>query len=415
MNMNVKIVISDKIFSSIFFRWLTMTRPLSEFRIGGYSLREMLEKLGYRIFYNLSNIYLEKYLTKKFNLRPSSDINRGDVVYLNIGVTGSFGNINFLIKNILNYSGEKETVFYYNNDILAVYFPDGSSSVIEDIDLLKTKSVSINSNNIFLIKYPWEFSDISEEIIRDNVEYLLNYMNFDEYMKGVYIRGDVDISPRTNLNPASGPIIIDKARFIDSGSNIKGYTVIREDSYILGGKIDKSVIGPVSKVGAEISASIIDGYSNMQHHGYLGYSYIGEWVNIGAGTVFSDLKNTYGNIRIKWAGKRYDTGLIKVGSFVGDHAKTAINTTIFSGKMIGPFSHLYGLVYDNIPPFTIWNGYNRKLYELKLDKAIDIADRMYRRRGFKITKYEKELINHIFKATENDRLEHNVIKEKFIP
>jgi len=413
--MSVKIVISDKIFSSIFFRWLTITRPLSEFRIGGFSLREILKKLGYDVFYSLSNIYLENYLARKFNIGSSSDIVRGDIIYLNTGLIGSFKGINFLIKNILDHSSENETIFYYNNDIIAIYSPDGSSNVIERIDLLNARSVNLALKNIYLINYPWEFNDISEEIIRDNLEYFLSYMGFDEYMKGVYIKGSVDISPKAILNASYGPIIINRAKSIEPGSIINGYTIIREGSYILGGKISESIIGPVSKIGAEVSSSIIDGYSNMQHHGYLGHSYIGEWVNIGAGTVFSDLKNTYGTVRVEWVGKRYDTGLIKVGSFVGDHVKIAINSTIFSGKIIGSFSHIYGLVYDNIPPFTIWNGYNRKLFEFKPDKAIDVADRMYRRRGFKVIKYEKELINHMFKATENDRLEYNVLKGNFIP
>ena len=110
-------------------------------------------------------------------------------------------------------------------------------------------------------------------------------------------------------------------------------------------------IGETCKIGGEVEASIIESYTNKQHHGFLGHSWVGSWVNLGAGTSNSDLKNTYGEVRLEYPHRRVETGMQFLGCIIGDYAKSAINTSIFTGKIIGVSSMLYGFVGSNVPSF----------------------------------------------------------------
>src|SRR5262249_41021277 len=111
-------------------------------------------------------------------------------------------------------------------------------------------------------------------------------------------------------------------------------------------------LGHTTKIGGEIEASIVEPFSNKQHHGLLGRSYLGSWVNLGAGTCNSDLKNTYGTVNMEYQGRKVATGMQFVGAIVGDYSKSAINTGIFTGKVIGVCSMLYGFVTTNVPSFV---------------------------------------------------------------
>ena len=120
---------------------------------------------------------------------------------------------------------------------------------------------------------------------------------------------------------------------------------------------DGTCLGHTTKVGGEVECSILEPYSNKQHHGFLGHSYVGSWVNLGAGTSNSDLKNTYGTVNMLYgSGKdnavKVNTGMQFIGCMIGDYAKTAINTSIFTGKTIGACSMVYGFVTGNVPSFV---------------------------------------------------------------
>jgi len=400
--MSIPIVLTEKLYANVFFRWLTYMRPLSEFRIGGFSLREMLSLLKYEIYFDSLDGSYSRYIKRRFGLKSFKDLKNRDFIALSVGVIGSPASIRETLNEIIKYSQEKIISYYIGNKIFGLYVPSGGES-LENIDLSKVKKIRISTKDVFIIDYPWEIPDYDHYLIRRNRIIFKKLIGFDEYSKGVYVNGNTYISPQTYFDTRNGPVFIHNAEEIDGFTTIRGPTIIREGSYIHGGRLSNTVIGPVCKVGGEISDSLVNGYSNMQHHSYVGHSYIGEWVNVGAGTVFSDLKNTYGRIRVYWNERRYDTGSIKVGSFVSDHVKFSINSSIFSGKFIGPFSHIYGLLDKNVPPFTIWNGYKEKFYILDPKKAVEIAIRVYRRRDVEVSKVENEWINKLFKLTEGYR------------
>jgi bifunctional N-acetylglucosamine-1-phosphate-uridyltransferase/glucosamine-1-phosphate-acetyltransferase GlmU-like protein len=167
-------------------------------------------------------------------------------------------------------------------------------------------------------------------------------------------------------------------------------------------------------VGGEVENTILQGFSNKYHTGFIGHSIIGEWVNLGAGTVNSDLKNTYGKVKIKIDKKRVDTGSSKVGCFIGDHAKTSIGTQLYTGIKIGVAAHAHGFVTEDVPSFTIWaESLGAKNVELILQSAIETQKRVFARRGVKQTREDIQLLETLFKITVKDRKEVGVKKERF--
>jgi hypothetical protein len=155
---------------------------------------------------------------------------------------------------------------------------------------------------------------------------------------------------------------------------------------VTGGKISGCSIGAVCRVGGEVEETIIQGYTNKYHAGFLGHSYVGEWVNFGAMTTNSDLKNNYTPVKVAVNGKEIDTGSLKVGSFIGDFTKTAIGTLLNTGINIGISCNLVSdsLVVDKeIPDFT-WYSMRHKM-EYSMAKALDTIERTMARREKKLT------------------------------
>ena len=164
-----------------------------------------------------------------------------------------------------------------------------------------------------------------------------------------------------------------------------GWPFSGRNSIILGGVLSEVSIGPVCKVRGEVECSLILGYSNKGHDGFLGHAYLGRWVNLGAFTTNSDLKNSYGQVRVGGASGPVDTGLMKVGCFLGDHVKTGIGTFLNTGTVIGTGSNVFGgaMPPTYVPPFSWGSGHRLDEYlesvralEKRIPEA-DIADETF--------------------------------------
>lgn len=211
--------------------------------------------------------------------------------------------------------------------------------------------------------------------------------------------GGIYIGPGAHVEPCriSGP------------AYIGGKTLVKQFSII-----ESSYVGYNCRVAGEIEHSIISDHTNKAHAGFVGHSYIGEWVNIGAMTTTSDLKMTYGNIKINADGKKVDTGLNKVGSFVADMAKTSIGTLIYSGRRIGVSSHLHGLVAEDVPGFSIYGkSIGAKNAELELASAIETQRKMMSRRNQTMSKAYEQMIKDVFALTATDRKREKISRSKF--
>jgi UDP-N-acetylglucosamine diphosphorylase/glucosamine-1-phosphate N-acetyltransferase len=213
----------------------------------------------------------------------------------------------------------------------------------------------------------------------------------------IFLGPGVEIGPQVVIDAADGPVIIESRTVVEPLSFIKGPAYIGPDCRIVGGKIrEGSSLGPVCRVGGEVEETIMLGYCNKYHEGFLGHAYLGEWVNLGAMTTNSDLKNNYSNISVVINGKAINTGRLKVGCFIGDHTKTGIGTLLNTGISIGFSCNLYGgtlFTERSIQSFS-W-GAPGNLVEYRLDKAAETAAASMKRRNVQFTDAHRLLFESI--------------------
>jgi glucose-1-phosphate thymidylyltransferase len=234
--------------------------------------------------------------------------------------------------------------------------------------------------------------------------YLSKKREYEEMQPNVFVHESAQIDSSIIFDTTKGIIVIEKDVVILPFSYLVGPLRLDENakvsphSYICG-----SYIGKVSNVGGEVAHSVIESYSNKIHHGCIADGYIGSWVNIGGGTSSSSLKNTYGNVKV--AGK--ETGENFIGPIIADHVKTAVNTSIYTAKIIGVSAHVYGTVTIDVPGFTNYVSKDN-MTTLPLDIAITVAERMQKRRDKTLTEDDKAMLSYAYTETEEERKVHGV-------
>ncbi len=220
------------------------------------------------------------------------------------------------------------------------------------------------------------------------------------------------IKPGVVIDASGGPVMIGKNAVIYPNAVIEGPVSIGESAIIKSCSTIYSnvTIGRVCKVGGEIEDTIMLDYSNKQHSGFIGHSYIGSWVNLGADTNCSDLKNNYSPVKLKLSSGEVDTGMQFLGLLIGDHSKTAINTMFNTGTVAGFSSNIFGSGFPEkyIPSFS-WGG-SDGFIEYDLEKSINTAKVVFGRRSVPFTETEKNLFRTIFNNTRRERLYKEVIK-----
>lgn len=231
--------------------------------------------------------------------------------------------------------------------------------------------------------------------------------------KSLWVGKNVKLHPQNVLCAESGPIILDDDVTLEPFNRIDGPAYIGRGTSLLGGKFTGgTAFGPGCKVGGEWEASVAHGFVNKAHAGFFGHGILGQWVNLGAMTSNSDLKNNYGTVRVMRGGAEVETGLIKVGSFLADHCKTGIGTLIPTGATWGAGVNYFGgdMAPKHMPSF-VW-GAAGKMLEHNLEKMISTANSaMMRRsttlrsigRGDKLTRAETELLSQLFAASSKQR------------
>ncbi|MCP4567756.1 MAG: hypothetical protein GY841_09285 [FCB group bacterium] len=213
----------------------------------------------------------------------------------------------------------------------------------------------------------------------------------------IYIAAGAEIGANAVIDNRHGPVIIDRNAMIGPLSYIEGPCYIGPDTQIFRGNIREGCsFGPSCRVGGEVEESIFQGFTNKYHDGFLGHAYLGSWVNLGAMTTNSDLKNNYKNITVSVNGRSVDTGLMKIGSYIGDHSKTGIGTLLNTGISIGFSCNIYGgtLVTSREVPSFSWG--DEKGYDIyRLDKAMEVARSAMSRRNQEFTAFDERLFAQI--------------------
>jgi len=184
------------------------------------------------------------------------------------------------------------------------------------------------------------------------------------------------------LDASSGPIHVARGAVIEPHTHVKGPCVVGPGTQLLGGVISGTTFGPECRIAGEVESSVWQGYANKRHHGFVGHSVVGEWVNLGALTTTSDLKNNYGDVRVWIDGREVDTHSPKVGAFVGAHVKTGIGSLLPTGATAGVAANLFGggrFTPKQVPAFAWWDG--DRLQEHELERCIATARVAVSRRG----------------------------------
>ncbi|HJR16937.1 MAG TPA: putative sugar nucleotidyl transferase [Gemmatimonadales bacterium] len=196
------------------------------------------------------------------------------------------------------------------------------------------------------------------------------------------------VEPGVVFDLRNGAVVLDQGSEIRSGTRLEGPTYVGPGTKVLGGFIRGSVFGPECRVRGEIAISVFMGYSNKSHDGFVGHSIVGQWVNLGAGTTTSNLKNTYGPVRLEPDGERIETGRINVGTLLGDHAKTAIGTMLATGTVISAGANVFGTPTPPkfVPPFA-WGCTGERMSE---DGFLRVAERVMARRNVELSADRRE-------------------------
>ncbi len=371
---------------------LTFMRPVADIRIGIMTIREKWE----HHLKTKTSTLTEAYLSEKYPIVKGEE---------NILINGSVSPSPELVEKILTLKPKE--ILVGEDYIIAMRLSDSEFDMLDEIDATKEINTDINH---FKLNYPWEiFQFNGESIIMDFVRLTKNRTsetisptNNILGHENIFIEKGAKVEFAT-LNATGGPIYIGKNAEIMENSVIRGPFALCDNSTVkIGAKIyGPTSIGPWSKVGGEISNSVIFGYSNKAHDGFLGNSVIAEWCNLGSDTNTSNLKNTYETVRIwSYAQNSFiDTGLTFCGLIMGDHSKCGINTMFNTGSVVGINSNIFGSGYQrNFISSFKWggpSGFSR--YDLA--KAIKVARIVYDRRGLEFDTVNENLFRNVFDMT----------------
>lgn len=384
---------------------ISLTRPVYDLRCGILTVQEKwrhyfpvadfyLNSRGY-----LSGLMKEQYPDSKINALPDT----GMCILINCRALPDSDFVRSL-------QTEGEAVFQCNDEAIAVKVSaDKLANMDPDAGTLPEALVAglpIHRLEVHTLNYMWDVVNRNPAEIASDFHLLsAGSINGDVHPSAilenedlVHIGSGSRIYPGAILDAAGGPIYVGKNARVMANAVIEGPACIGDGSIVkIGAKIyEGTSIGEVCKVGGEVEETIIHSYANKQHDGFLGHAYLGQWVNLGADTNNSDLKNNYGSVKVFVENDWVDSGSTFVGLFMGDHSKSAINTMFNTGTVVGPMSNVFGSGFPpkHVPPFS-WGGADG-FVEHDLSKALATAKIVMARRKVDMTSSYEELFRHVF-------------------
>jgi len=371
----------------------TLTRQIQDIRVGILTIREKWEKiLGVTSYDRLEDDY--KDLDRSIRLEKIKDDDTCFMIHGNILPTPK------LIKTLKKL---KDGEFISVNGNAGVIFRFSKKEIQEPNKIKVSKAITIR-DDVESLQFPWNIFQLNDYAIREDFKLLTEKRKSQKISKTnkVIKPGNIFIEKgavveHSILNATDGPIYIGKNSLIMEGTSIRGPfscgegAVIKMNSRIYGA----TTIGPYCIVGGEIKNSVFFSYSNKAHDGYIGDSVIGEWCNMGAGTTCSNIKNNASIVKV-WTPKGEMNAGQKCGVLMGDYSKTAINTSLNSGTVMGVCSIVFepGLTPKYIPNFS-WGSDGLRRYDL--EKALTNIDSWKKLKGRSITENEKTILTYIFK------------------
>lgn len=374
----------------------TFTRPVADIRIGILTIREKWEKyLG-----NTTTTLTEEYLSEKY---PMVEMEQ------NVMINASFLPTEVLAELVLAL--EPNQAIVKDGEVIAFFTEDTQEEV--DFDTYETIDFK---DECLTVNHPWDIFAKNDAALREDFELLTEGRTSQPIPASVNTLSSENIFIEegaklefVTLNASTGPIYIGKNAEIMENSVIRGPFALCEGAQVkLGTKVyGATTVGPQSRIGGEVSNSVLFGYSNKGHDGFLGNSVLGEWCNLGADTNNSNLKNNYEEVKL-WSyetGGFAKTGLQFCGLMMGDHSKCGINTMFNTGTVVGVSANIFGSGFPrNFVPSFSWGGASGfTTYITK--KAFETAKIVMSRRNLEFDEKEARILEHVFEETKQWRKE----------
>lgn len=375
---------------------LTFTRPVAELRVGITTLKEKWQSYISGTY----SFHTQSYLSEKYPM-----VSKEDNLFINAGIIPSgdlVDRISSLKMNQILKAGESIIAYRFPVPVAYQQLVDNKEEVI------------MYQGTVLKIVNSWDIFSLNDEVLRDDFKRItagrrsqeLSQSNTILGKHNVFIEEGAKVECAT-INASTGPVYIGKDAEVMEGAVIRGPLALCEHSTLkLGAKVyGATTLGPFCKVGGEIHNSVFTGYSNKAHDGYLGDAVIGEWCNLGADTNNSNLKNNYDKVKVwDYTTHRFkSTGLQFCGLIMGDHSKCGINTMFNTGTVVGVSANIFGAGFPRnfIPSFS-WGG-PAGFMVYKIEKALETAEIVMKRRNLDLTNGDRQILTHVFKLTEKYR------------
>ncbi|WP_396199294.1 GlmU family protein [Flavobacterium sp.] len=373
----------------------TFTRPVADIRVGILTIREKWEKqLG-----STTTSITEDYLSEKWPMVEMEN---------NVMINASYLPNDILVAMIKNL--EHNQAIFQEEEVVAFYAKEG-----EEVDFDSFEVIEF-SNDCIKIEHTWDIFQKNEEAIREDFELLTEDRFSQPIPKSVNVIAPENIFIEegaklefVTLNASTGPIYIGKNAEIMEGSVIRGPFALCESGRVkLATKVyGATTVGPHSVIGGEVNNSVLFGYSNKGHDGFLGNAVLGEWCNIGADSNNSNLKNNYEEVKL-WSYETENfakTGLQFCGLMMGDHSKCGINTMFNTGTVVGVSTNIFGAGFPrNFVPSFSWGGASGFTTYLT-KKAFETAKIVMARRNVEFSEEDAKILEHVFEETKKYRKE----------
>jgi len=407
-------IFEDKKYSD--FYPLSYTRPVYELVCGINTLREKIIRVSSGASVSLHcRKYLEETLKRQYPDEDVNNINDNSCLFVNGRVLASEDLAEIVLED------SEDCVYKSGDEIVAVKLSKDNLTKIkqnltETLGFESFSELPVKTVNVKLYNYLWEMiTDNGSEIVKDaealtkdNSDFT-NTKDFEGVSiinaEKIFIKKNVNIKPGVVIDATNGAVYIDDNVFIYPNAVIEGPVYIGKDSKIkIGAAIYENVsISSNCKIGGEVEDAIILPYTNKQHSGFIGHSYLGSWVNLGADTNCSDLKNNYKTVKVKLNDEAIDIGSLFLGVLIGDHSKSAINTMFNTGTIVGISSNVFGADFPDkyIPSFS-WGGADG-LTTYELNKSIQTAKIVFGRRNKEFTIEDEKLFETVFNLTKEER------------
>ena len=401
---------------------LVYYRPVYDLFCGMKKLRNKILDAYYDIKYSLHcRSYLEDFVKTKNPGIEVNQINDNECLLLNGRILAPIN-----LGKIIPVKGE-DKIYKSNDSVIAARLSGKNLETVKKklndvLGIPDLDNMPVEEVNIPMIDYIWNLICSNGKELISDFQALVNQnkINIKNNLQGkifegvhlveknnIFIAEGGSIKPGVVLDASEGPIYIDRNVKVFPNAVIEGPVYIGENSQIKSSATiyENVTIGNTCKIGGEVEETVFLPFSNKQHSGFIGHAYLGSWVNIGADTNCSDLKNNYGHVKAYVNGKEIDTKMQFLGIVMGDHSKTAINTMFNTGTTVGFSCNIFGAGFPDkyIPSFS-WGGHE-SIITYNVEKSIETAKIVLGRRKQEMDSHEENLFRRIFDLTKNERIE----------